>query len=326
MGNLSLSMQASKYEDFIERYIESLLRGNGRELDSFLTQVESTQIVVGTNATTRCYMLASNGQAMPRVEDLALRIANFMVDYAIPRTEIEKAKELDREDNSTIHISALVRKSRKLFTQLKKTGEGGEMLLYLLIQSVLRLPQVISKMSLKTSGQLHYQGADAIHMGYDSATQKLQLYWGESKLYQSLDQAITSCFTSLAPYMTGQGGMNDPRERDMQLIMTNLDLANPDLEKALLNYLDPNHPSFNSLEYRGACLIGFDISAYCSVPFEKTQEIVMGEVENLMTNWLGKINAGINKHQHLNKFTLEVFLVPFPSVQDFRDKFLEAIS
>lgn len=325
-GKLAPTTQPSQYEDIIERYIESLLRGNGRELDSYLAQVESIQTVVGTKAITRCYMVTSNGQTMPRIEDLALRIAGFMVDYAIPRSEIERAKALDFEENTTVHTSQLTRKARKLFTQLKKTGEGGEMLLYLLIQSVLRLPQVISKMSFKTSSQLHYQGADAIHMGYDSSTKRLQLYWGEAKLYQSIDQAIANCFNSITPYLIAEGGEDDPRERDMQLLMTNLDLANPELENAIRNYLDPHHPFFNSLEYRGACLIGFDSSSYCSIPFDKTQEIVMEEMKSSLTSWISKINSGITKHQHLNKFTIEIFLVPFPSVQVFRDKFLEAIS
>ncbi|AND37808.1 DUF1837 domain-containing protein [Cytobacillus oceanisediminis] len=323
---MASSTQASRYEDIIERYIASLLRGKGEELNSYLVQVESNQTVVGTKAITRCYMVKSNAQTMPRVEDLALRLADFMIDYAIPRSEIKKAKNLDSEENTTLHTSALARKARKLFTKLKKTGEGGELLLYLLIQSVLRLPQVISKMSLKTSNQMHYQGADAVHMGYDASTQKLQLYWGEAKLYQSLDQAITNCFKSLSPYLISPGGAEDPRERDMQLLLTNLDLANSELETAILNYLDPHHPSYNLLEYRGACLIGFDSSSYCKTPFDKTQEIVMEELKSSLTSWLGKINSGITKHQHLNKFTLEVFLVPFPSVQDFRDKFLEAIS
>ncbi|USK32546.1 DUF1837 domain-containing protein [Bacillus sp. F19] len=294
-------------------------------MNAYLTQVNTHQQIIGTKATTRCFMLSSDGQHLPRVEDFAIRIACFLLDYAIPRSEISKAKKMDDEENTTINTVMLKKKARKLFTQLKKTGEGGEMLLYLLIQSVLRFPQAISKMSLKTSGQLHYQGADAIHIGYDTATEKLLLYWGESKLYQSIDSAIRECFESLAPYLIGPGGAENPRERDLQLLLTNLDFANVELEAAMLNYLDPNHPSFNSLEYRGACLIGFDIDSYCSVPFEKTQEIVLGEINQALTNWSGKINTGIKRHQYLENFTLDVFLIPFPSVQVFRNKFLEAI-
>ncbi|MEW4264502.1 DUF1837 domain-containing protein [Priestia megaterium] len=322
---MSLPLHSTEKEDFLEQYIQSLLRGNGEELSAYLTQVDTHQQVFETKAVTRCYMVSSDGQHLPRIDDLALRIAFFLLDYAVPRSEIDKAKLLDEQQNTTIHTVQLKRKAKKLFTELKKTGEGGELLLYLLIQSVLRLPQALSKMSLKTSGQLHYQGADAIHLGYDKPTQKLSLYWGEAKLYQSIDSAINECFKSLSPYLIGQNGINDARERDLQLLMTNIDLANPDLENAILNYLDPNHPSFNSLEYRGACLIGYNVDSYCSEPFAKEQSIVLNEITQSFTNWLSKLNTGIKKHNHLDKFSLDVFLVPFPSVQAFRDSFLEAI-
>lgn len=322
---MSSSIHSAKKEDFLDYYIKSLLRGNGEELHAFLTQVSTIQQVLGTKANTRCYMISSDGQHLPRVEDLALRIACFLLDYAIPRTEIEKAKLLDEKQNTTVNTIQLKRKAKKLFTQLKKTGEGGELLLYLLIQSVLKLPQAISKMSLKTSGQLHYQGADAIHLGYDNISQKLMLYWGEAKLYQSIDSGIRECFESLAPYLTGPSGVNDPRGRDLQLLMTNLDLANKNLEDAVINYLDPNHPSFNSLEYRGVCLIGFDVDTYCSEPFSKVQAIVQDEINQSLTNWMGKLNGGIKKHNHLDKFSLDIFVLPFPSVQAFRDSFLGAI-
>jgi hypothetical protein len=310
---------------FLDLYINKLIRGNGEELNAYLAQVNANQQIGGTKAISRCYMISSDGQHLPRIEDFALHIAAFMLDYAIPRSEIDKAKSLDDEQNTTVNMTKLKRKARKLFTNLKKTGEGGELLLYLLIQSVLRLPQAISKMSLKTSGQLHYQGADAVHLGFDILTQKLLLYWGEAKLYQSIDSAIKNCFESLAPYLISSGGVDNPRERDLQLLITNLDLANSELEEALVNYLDPDHPAFNSVEYRAACLIGFDESSYCSVPFSKTQEVVLEEMKQSFTNWIGKLNKGIQTHPHLDKFTIDVFLVPFPSVQKFRDEFLEAI-
>jgi hypothetical protein len=322
---LPSTLKSIQGQDLLDHYIQSLIRGNGEELKAYLTQVNTNQQILGTKAVTRCYMISSDGQHLPRVEDLALQIAYFMLDYAIPRSEIRKAKSLDEEQNTTMHTVKLKRKARHLFTKLKKTGEGGELLLYLLVQSVLKLPQALSKMSLKTSGQVHYQGADAIHLGFDNTTQKLLLYWGEAKLYQSIDSAISSCFESLAPYLIGAGGVDNPRERDLQLLMTNLDLANPELERALLNYLNPEHPSFNSLEYRGACLIGFDVDFYCSEPFSKAPEIVLDEINQSLTSWIGKLNSGIKKHTHLDKFVLDIFLVPFPSVQKFRDSFLEAI-
>jgi hypothetical protein len=322
---VSETFKSINNENFLNQYLYKMLRGNGEELNAFLTQVNTNLQISETKAVSRCYMVSSDAHHLPRVEDFAYHIAAFMLDYAIPRSEIFKAKTLDDEQNSTANLIKLKRKAKKLFTDLKKTGEGGELLLYLLIQSVLRLPQAISKMSLKTSGQLHYQGADAIHLGFDNTTKKLLLYWGESKLYQSIDSAIRNCFESLAPYLISSGGTDNPRERDLQLLMTNMDFANPELEDALINYLDPDHPSFNSLEYRAACLIGFDVNSYCSEPFSKTQEIVIEEIKHSLNRWIEKLENGISNHLHLDKFSIDVFLIPFPSVQKFRDAFLEAV-
>lgn len=321
----TLNVKTIEKHDFISSYIQNLLRGNGNELNAYLSKVDIDKKINKTQSITRCYMINSDAQHMPRVEDLALKTAFCLLDYAIPRSEIERAKFLDIDENTTANTMQLKRKAKKLFTRLEKTGEGGELLLYLLIQNVLKLPQAISKMSLKTSSQLHYQGADAIHIGYDERSQKLLLYWGEAKMIKSIDRGINDCFESLSPYLTGEKGANDPRERDLQLLMTNLDMANPSLEKALLKYLDPNDPAFNSLEYRGACLIGFDTDIYCSEPFSKIQEIVYKEINTAMDKWISKIDKGINKYDHLNKFTLDIFIIPFPSVQKFRDSFLEAI-
>ncbi|MFB5545988.1 HamA C-terminal domain-containing protein [Bacillus cereus] len=322
---MSVPVQSTQVGDFLESYIKNLIRGNGKELNAYLKQVSSDQQVVGTKAITRCFMISPDAQHLPRVEDLALKVAYFLLDYAIPRSEIEKAKLEDEKFNTTENTVKLKRKAKKLFSKITNTGEGGELLLYLLIQGVLKIPQALCKMSLKTSGQVHYHGADAIHLGLDNSSNKLLLYWGESKLYQSVDSAIRSCFESIAPYLIGPSGNENPRERDLQLLMTNLDLANKELEDAILCYLDPDHPYFNSLEYRGACLIGFDVDNYCVEPFAKNPEIVLDEINQSITSWIGKVNKGIQKHSHLDKFTLDVFLIPFPSVQVFRDAFLEAI-
>lgn len=106
-----------------------------------------------------------------------------ILEYAIPKKELDEAKAHLNDTGSPAKIVRLHRKAQQLFTDLEKTGEGGEILLYMLVQEYLSIPQLISKMSLKTSGQLHYQGANGIHVDCNSATESLNLYWGESKIY-----------------------------------------------------------------------------------------------------------------------------------------------
>lgn len=76
---------------------------------------------------------------------------NAVADYAISRSQLAKAKARDLKYNSTEAVTALVEQARRSFTDLAKTGEGGEMLLFLLAERFLKLPQILCKMDLKTA-------------------------------------------------------------------------------------------------------------------------------------------------------------------------------
>ncbi len=75
------------------------------------------------------------------------------------------------------------------------------MLLYLLAERFLGLPQVLCKMDLKTDSRMHYHGADGV---YASVTEEglLKLFWGESKIYADATDAIRDFLKSLAPFLT----------------------------------------------------------------------------------------------------------------------------
>jgi hypothetical protein len=95
---------------------------------------------------------------------------------------LPKAKERDTKFNSTEAVTVLVEQARRSFTDLAKTGEGSEMLLFLLAERFLKLPQVLCKMDLKTDSRMHYHGADGVYAGI-APEGMLKLYWGESKIY-----------------------------------------------------------------------------------------------------------------------------------------------
>ena len=54
------------------------------------------------------------------------------------------------------------------------------MLLFMLAERFLKLPQILCKMALKTDSRLHYHGADGVYAG---VTQEgvLKLYWGSRR-------------------------------------------------------------------------------------------------------------------------------------------------
>jgi hypothetical protein len=312
------------FTDILMRKMPALLVGDREELDAYLTTVHTDVKIANTKANVHCHMVAHDGNEMPRVKDLAEALVWKIVDYAIPRSEIKKANEQYAKTGSFTALSKLHIKAKNLFTTLKKTGEAGEILLYVLIQHFLGIPQILCKMPLKTSSHMHVHGTDGIHAILDPQTQKLALYWGEAKLYQSIDQAITKCLESIAPFFD-DGGSGSARTRDLYLLRDNLDLVDEELENALLTFLNPEHRNVKRLEFRGACLIGFDCSSYPNAPHTKVEAVVQQEVSQAFSGWKRKLGKGIAKHAPLDKFVLEVFFIPFPSVDAFREAFLEEI-
>ncbi|WP_157643529.1 HamA C-terminal domain-containing protein [Paenibacillus camerounensis] len=309
----------------LDKNIDELLRGDGSEFDAYLSEIVSRVPISKTGANLHCYVINHDGNDNPRVNDLAQAVALRMIDYCIPRSEIERAREKDARLKTTVETSRLKMLARKLFTDISNTGEGGEILLYMLSQTFLRIPQFLCKMPLKTSGQMHYHGADGIHVKFDRKTNKLALYWGESKLYSSIDDAMSECFNSISPFLIDSGGANAAQFRDLQLITGNIDLCDEELESAMLRYLDPDDALFNKLQYRGICMIGFNEDVYPTSPNQKTIEDVIGEVTQKHNDWLKKLQRRLINRSPLDSYILEVFLIPFPSVEDFRSAFLEEL-
>ncbi|NOM41508.1 DUF1837 domain-containing protein, partial [Klebsiella pneumoniae] len=113
---------------------------------------------------------------------------NSIVDYAIPRSKLAEAKARDIRFNSTEAVAELVERAKRSFTDLAKTGEGGEMLLFLLAERFLKLPQILCKMDLKTDSRMHFHGADGVYADV-SPEGTLKLFWGESKIYSDPNAA-----------------------------------------------------------------------------------------------------------------------------------------
>lgn len=151
----------------IDAAIDCLLVKTRGELLSRIEQLSHNVAIEDTNTKAYCHMLKIDANGNIRLKDLIDYIDTKLVEYAIPKKDIDLASRYLQETGSPAKIIELKNKANALFTDLEKTGEGGEILLYILTQEFLKLPQLLSKMSLKTSGQLHYQGADGIHVGFD---------------------------------------------------------------------------------------------------------------------------------------------------------------
>jgi hypothetical protein len=281
-----------------------------------LHDVELHATVDGTKVTCHCHSLKVDAAGRPRIEDLVAALAGMAVEFAVPRSQFDEALEHHRRTGSVVRMMLLHEQAKSLFTDLANSGEGGELLLFALAERMLRLPQLICKMSLKTSTQMHVHGADGPHAGVDVDTGRLALYWGESKIYADPAAAIRECLASLAPMLLEIGPAAASR-RDLQLLDRAIDLNDPILEAALRRYLDPMDPASNELEVRGLCLVGFDSDAYSARSTALRQQDVIDAIVTQLPGWKTSIANRIAA-ETLGGFAIHMMCVPFPSAQAFR--------
>jgi Cap4 SAVED domain len=224
---------------------------------------------------------------------------------------------------STSAVSAIHQEAREVFTDLATTGEGGELLLFLLAERFLGLPHVLCKMDLKTDARMHYHGADGVYAAVTDDG-RLKLFWGESKFYGNPTDAIRDCLASLAPFLLEEDHQQSSRERDLLLLSDKADLGDPRLSDAFKRYFDRTSALSNRVEYCGVALVGFDAEFYPSKETEGVLDHIALAATAGLENWKTAVGRRLTAEK-LERFDIHFLCIPLPSVDEFRKAFLEAM-
>jgi hypothetical protein len=270
-----------------------------------------------------CHCLTVDGNGRVKPERLAEFMRNAIIDYAVPKSRLAEARARDFKNKSGSAVAALHHEAMSTFTDLGNTGEGGEMLLYLLAERFLKVPQVLCKMNLKTDSRMHYHGADGVYASVNDEG-LLKLFWGESKAYADPTAAIRECLKSLAPFLLEPDHEGAGRERDLMLLSDKADLSNPDLTAAFRKYFDKTSTQSNRVEYCGIALIAFDADFYP----KNNSKAVADEIHKAAKVELAKWMANVKNRIDIEKLAhcdIQFFCVPMPSVDGFRELFLQAL-
>ena len=260
----------------------------------------------------------------PTIDDLITIAHARMINFAIPRTRIDEARAAMSKNPDVMDPWVLLTtEARDLFMKTQKetgrSGELGEILLYMLMEWVLKAPIVASKMYLKTSQQMPVHGTDGIHLGYEG--ENLIMYWGESKMHETLPSALADISRSILEHIDTPA----KRERELRIVSSSLNLSSlPDLAQAALKeYFNPYAPESNKLIDCYACLAGFDSELYkkveslgpneCEVSFRQEYE---KRIETACSLIVKRVEAA-----GLQNLRFSYFLLPFPSVNAARERF-----
>lgn len=302
---------ASVALDTLEEYLEAVQSN----YEACLAHVDHTYTIDGHDATVRLHYLQFDGNGRPKVKALAQALVDHIIYFCIASSQ--RPSQMSVPDTSR-----LFRKARDLFRKLDRAGEPGEILLYFLLETVLRAPQIVCKMSLKTNPGEEVKGGDGIHAAWDSANDRLNIYLGEAKLYQSYGDAIKAAFESIEGFYEANAD-----EHELSLVTSHFKHSNAQIQKSISEFLDDANPS-GTYRTHHACLIGYDWTKYKELEKPEAQQFIddfeaqyVAHAKRLVTK--AKTLLGSCSQQHL---AFEFFFVPFVKVQDFRDEFNRALT
>lgn len=299
------------------------IRSAGKVTDTHLKIIEDETKIEGTNTTVHTYRLPLDAHGRVRYKPLADYLRDRILDYAIPRRRIKEAAKQLEETGSAALIGRLQHEALQLFTSLKKSGEGGELLVFAFAEAVFGLSQIICKMSLKTSSEMHYHGADGVY-AEGTSDGLLKVYWGESKLYGDASTAVRDCLNSLAPFLTETDGSVSTRSRDIFLINEFANFDDPQITEGLKKYFDMDDPKSLSLEHCGIALIGFDNELYPKDGMVGDDNQLGEMLKDDIPKWIKQIEKRIGIEK-INNYDIHFICVPMRTVSEFREYFLSLI-
>ena len=300
-----------------------LLLGNFSHLAPRIRHLDYNTDTCGERIDVRCSYIAFR-DGHPTFNEFIDVVADHIIPFCLPRKEIRQAKEALAKGDHVLAgriMNQLTTKARDLFIKAKKgshrSGEAGEILLYLLTEWLLKAPQIVSKMYLKTNSQMPVHGTDGIHARYEAATKALHLYWGESKAHASLGGALASALKSISEFISGSLD-----KREIEIVATHGDLDGMDAEaaEALLKYLDPYEEVSNARVIAYSCLLAFDFAPHLGGDANAAEASFVSEANKCAQTFIQSIKQTV-ADSGLGPQRFEFFLMPVPSVQDFRDKF-----
>lgn len=262
-------------------------------------------------------------QNVATVSELVRTIKLYIISFAIPRER--RSRVFNASYTSQVEKEAafqdLADEAAELFIKAKKgdhrSGDAGELLLYLMLEKYRGAPQIVSKFYLKTSFNMPVHGTDGIHIGRNSAGE-LCVYWGESKAYATLVGAVTGAMESISKFVD-----QDEQQAELRLVNKFIDIGDdPELKEKIREYTDPYNEKYNLSKIVFAIMLLYNDKNYSCDPL--TDENFAQKASSELKSFEAKFVEILQKFG-VQKLEFDCFFLPLPCVQDFRDKFQSLI-
>lgn len=296
----------------------SLIRISSDWIEKFLLKHDN---LIQGKVVTRAYSIKFAGQE-EHMQALIEFMADKIKEFVFSKAEIEEFKKQDIDP---------WRKSAKYLGPVDPTKEGkyGELLLFLLVEAVLKAPMVAHKIKSLGDPNDQVKGSDGVFFGPYRG--KDSLLFGEAKVYQDRNQAINKALQSVDKFHNASSAYSEI-EAELQIVKETItnDLS-PEQAEFLSNVLDTQSKEYQNVNKVHPILIVYDdqqISNIENVCQDNTQgeEMVCATFGALAKEILPKIQEKIDtKWKTLQKVYLDFFFIPVSSVDRFRNSMFKAI-
>lgn len=310
-----IELEEGKTKPTLAERLREIAR-KGLDLSHVLTTVSTHTKIDGTKALAHCHHVALDGSGLPRLQDFTNEVAYWLMEYVIPRRKLMEAASADATE-TRLKNERLRQQAIETFKTTGLSGEQGEMLLFVLAEAFLGLPQLLCKMDLKTDPNMHFHGLDGVHCGPGETDNDLAVYWCESKVHQDLDHALSDALDGLKPFLMSAGSGGSDKRRELALLDRYMDLGDVELQKHVLDSITPTSVAFNSVSWRGLCLVGFD-HEYPNAPHMITAEEFTEKIKAHFPKWCKKVKKRA-ENRKLELFEIHILYMPFGFCHDFRE-------
>jgi hypothetical protein len=251
-----------------------------------------------------------------RCANNAFRDAN-LIDFMLGRLVGYVLQKKEYKNPTDVEIRDLWIKAKETFQRSVKSGEAGELLLFLLLEAE-DIIQVFSKMDLKTSKNMPVHGCDAVHIQVGEA---VMLHFGHSKMYASFADALGAALKDVKKFAD-----KPLKDRELNLVSSRLDEVKfgqfaQTIQKLIHPYTERRDlyrevdSIFIGANWQFMKDIRKDNDDYAKSEYEKFTEQTASNVAN-KTLSVGEIKAR----------TFLFLILPFEDVADFRAKFQKELS
>lgn len=199
----------------------------------------------------------------------------------------------------------------------KNSGEGGEVILYSLLEGHLGAPKVLSKMEIKTSKKHYVYGSDGVHLLRTNAN-TYQLIFGESKMYGDVGTVGSSAKRGIKAAFESIGNVHQ-EDFDFDTWLVQSELLKEELDddsiEAIAAILLPSTTSSAVKKHNAfGIFVGYEIDVsdldFSDMELDEIEEELKMRAEEAIVKQHKLIADEITKHS-LGAYPLHIYAIPF---------------